>query len=51
MREGGGDGEAPFLILPAFGAMTGIRAVRPRVGDRVFVVGAREVVEVPGVVG
>ncbi len=36
------------LILPAFGAMTGLRAVRPRCGDRVFVVGPGEVVEVPG---
>jgi len=36
------------LILPAFGAMTGMRAVRPRRGDRVFVVGPGEVVEVPG---
>lgn len=33
-------------LLPAFGAFTGMRAVRPRAGDRVFVVGPDEVVEV-----
>lgn len=44
----GADGRGGFLILPAFGVFTGIKAVRPRVGDRVFAVGPERVVEVRG---
>ncbi|MEO1237376.1 MAG: ligase-associated DNA damage response endonuclease PdeM [Planctomycetota bacterium] len=37
------------MTLPAFGAFTGMKAITPRRGDRVFVVGPAEVVEVtPG---
>lgn len=35
-------------VLPAFGSFTGMRTVKPRRGDRVFVVGEGEVVEVMG---
>lgn len=35
------------MVLPAFGRFTGTRNIRARVGDRVFVVGDGEVVEVP----
>lgn len=42
---GGGGG---FLILPAFGVFTGIKAVRPRRGDRIFAVGPDRIVEVRG---
>lgn len=34
--------------LPAFGAFTGMKVIRPRRGDRVFAVGPAEVVEVFG---
>ncbi|MEL7088579.1 MAG: ligase-associated DNA damage response endonuclease PdeM [Planctomycetota bacterium] len=33
-------------VLPAFGAFTGMKVIRPRRGDRVFAVGPAEVVEV-----
>jgi len=36
-------------VLPAFGAFTGMKVIRPRRGDRVFAVGPAEVVEVSGV--
>ncbi|MEM8739569.1 MAG: ligase-associated DNA damage response endonuclease PdeM, partial [Planctomycetota bacterium] len=39
------------VTLPAFGAFTGMKVVRPRRGDRVFAVGPAEVVEIRGVVG
>ncbi len=35
-------------VLPAFGAFTGMKVIRPRRGDRVFAVGPAEVVEVFG---
>ena len=35
-------------VLPAFGEFTGLADVRPAAGDRVFVVGEGEVVEVSG---
>jgi DNA ligase-associated metallophosphoesterase len=35
------------MTLPAFGRFTGARPVRPRRGDRVFVVGGGSVIEVP----
>ena len=34
-------------VLPAFGAFTGMKAVRPRRGERVFAVGPDRVIEVP----
>lgn len=34
-------------VLPAFGSFTGMKAVRPVVGDRVFVVGDGHVIEAP----
>lgn len=34
------------LILPSFGSFTGKKAIRPKEGDRVFVVAGEEVVEV-----
>ena len=36
-------------LVPAFGSFTGTSPVRPEEGDRVFVVGAGEVIEVAGV--
>jgi DNA ligase-associated metallophosphoesterase len=36
------------LILPSFGSFTGKKAIRPKAGDRVFVVAGDEVVEVGG---
>jgi uncharacterized protein len=36
-------------LLPAFGSFTGTHAVQPREGDRVFAVGAGEVIEIEGV--
>jgi DNA ligase-associated metallophosphoesterase len=33
------------LVLPAFGRFTGCRSIRPRRGDRVFVLGAGQVAE------
>jgi DNA ligase-associated metallophosphoesterase len=36
-------------LLPAFGSFTGTHPVQPREGDRVFAVGANEVIEVAGV--
>ncbi len=33
-------------VLPAFGAFTGMHAIRPRVGDRVFALGPDGVFEV-----
>ncbi len=42
------DGRGGFLILPAFGVFTGMKTVRPRVGDRVFAVGPERVVQVRG---
>ncbi|MEM1107228.1 MAG: ligase-associated DNA damage response endonuclease PdeM [Planctomycetota bacterium] len=35
-------------VLPAFGAFTGMKVIRPRRGDRVFAVGPTEVAEVFG---
>lgn len=35
-------------VLPAFGAFTGMRAIRPRRGDRVFAIGPDTVVQVTG---
>lgn len=35
-----------LLVLPAFGAFTGCRTVRPRSGDRVFALGEGEIAEV-----
>lgn len=35
-------------VLPAFGAFTGMKVIRPRHGDRVFAVGPAEVTEVFG---
>jgi len=34
------------LILPSFGSFTGKKAIRPREGDRVFVIAGSEVVEI-----
>lgn len=34
------------VVLPAFGTFTGGRSIKPRAGDRVFVVGEERVVEV-----
>jgi DNA ligase-associated metallophosphoesterase len=39
---------AQTAILPAFGRFTGAKAFRPRAGERIFVVGPEEVVEVRG---
>lgn len=36
------------MVLPPFGRFTGTRNIRPRAGDRVFVVGEGEVVEAGG---
>ncbi len=36
-------------LLPAFGSFTGGHSIRPREGDRVFALGADEVIEVEGV--
>lgn len=35
-------------VLPAFGDFTGLAAVTPESGDRVFVVAGEEVIEIPG---
>lgn len=35
------------LVLPAFGSFTGLSIASPREGDRIFAVGAGEVIEVP----
>jgi metallophosphoesterase superfamily enzyme len=34
-----------YAILPAFGSLTGMIAVRPRRGDRIFVLADGEVIE------
>lgn len=34
------------LILPAFGAFTGLAAVKPKLGDRIFIVNSDQVVEI-----